>query len=70
VDDLEHEAPRPPPRPRTGLRVVLLLLALFVAWFVLAGWFLESTDEPVRSDVVVVPSGDVLGNRLTAGARA
>ncbi len=47
-----------------------MLLALFVAWFVLAGWLLESTDEPARSDVVVVPSGDVLGNRLIAGARA
>jgi uncharacterized SAM-binding protein YcdF (DUF218 family) len=70
VDDLEHEAPKPPPRHRIALRVVLVLLALFVAWFVLAGWLLESTDEPVRSDVVVVPSGDVLGNRLIAGARA
>lgn len=70
MDDLEHEAPKPPPRRRTALRVVLVLLALFVAWFVLAGRLLESTDEPVRSDVVVVPSGDVLGNRLIAGARA
>ena len=70
VDDLEHEAPKPPPRPRIALRVVLVLLALFVAWFVLAGRLLESTDEPVRSDAVVVPSGDVLGNRLIAGARA
>jgi hypothetical protein len=70
VDDLEHEAPKSPPRPGTTLRVLLVLLALFVAWFVLAGWLLESTDEPVRSDAVVVPSGDVLGNRLIAGARA
>ena len=46
-----------------------MLLALFVEWFVLAGWLLESTDEPVRSDVVVVPSGDAIGNRLVAGAR-
>jgi uncharacterized SAM-binding protein YcdF (DUF218 family) len=70
VDDLEAEAPKRPPRRRTALRVVLVLLALFVAWFVLAGRLLESTDEPARSDAVVVPSGDVLGNRLIAGARA
>jgi uncharacterized SAM-binding protein YcdF (DUF218 family) len=70
VDDLGLEAPKPSPRPRTALRVVLVLLALFVAWLVLAAWLLESTDEPVRSDVVIVPSGDVLGNRLIAGARA
>jgi uncharacterized SAM-binding protein YcdF (DUF218 family) len=70
VDGLEHEAPKRPPRRRTALRVVLVLLALFVAWFVLAGRLLESTDEPAQSDVVVVPSGDVLGNRLIAGARA
>jgi uncharacterized SAM-binding protein YcdF (DUF218 family) len=70
VDDLGHEAPKPPPRHRTALRVVLVLVALFVAWFVLAGWLLESTDAPVRTDAIVVPSGDVLGNRLIAGARA
>jgi uncharacterized SAM-binding protein YcdF (DUF218 family) len=70
VDDLGHEALEPPPRPPTVPRVFLVLLALFVAWFVLAGRLLESTDEPVRSDAVVVPSGDVLGNRLIAGARA
>ncbi len=70
MDVLRNEAPKPTPRLRTALRVVLVLLALFIAWFVLAGWLLESTDEPVRSDVVVVPSGDVLGNRLISGARA
>jgi uncharacterized SAM-binding protein YcdF (DUF218 family) len=70
VDDLEHEAPKPQPQRRTALRVVLVFVALFVAWFVLAGRLLESTDEPVRSDVIVVPSGDALGNRLIAGARA
>ena len=70
MDHLGHEAPKPRTRHRTALRVVLVLGALFVAWFVLAGRLLESTDEPVRSDAVVVPSGDVLGNRLVAGARA
>jgi uncharacterized SAM-binding protein YcdF (DUF218 family) len=70
VDDLDHGGPKPLPRRRTALRVMLVLVALFVAWFVLAGRLLESTDEPVRSDAVVVPSGDVLGNRLIAGARA
>ena len=70
MDHLGHEAPKPRTRQRTALRVVLVLGALFVAWFVLAGRLLESTDEPVRSDAVVVPSGDVLGNRLVAGARA
>ena len=70
MDDLGHEAPKPPPRHHTALRVVLVLVALFVAWFVLAGWLLESTDAPVRTDAIVVPSGDVLGNRLIAGARA
>ena len=70
MDDLGHEAPKPPPRHRLALRVALVLVALFVAWFVLAGWFLESTDAPVRTDAIVVPSGDVLGNRLIAGRRA
>jgi hypothetical protein len=69
VEDLGRDASKPP-GPRTALRVVLVLVAVFVAWFVLAGRLLESTDEPVRSDVVVVLSGDVLGNRLIAGARA
>ena len=68
MDDLERE-PEPPARPRIALRVLGVLLVLFVAWFVLAGWLLEHTDAPARSDVVVVPSGDVLGNRLLAGAR-
>ena len=65
MDDVASQARR----PRVGLRIALVLLALFVGWFVLAGWLLGSTDEPARSDVVVVPSGDVLGRRLVAGAR-
>jgi len=70
VDDVDRDTTTTEHRPRIALRIALVLLVLFVAWFVLAGWLLESTDEPIRSDVVVVPSGDVLGNRLVAGARA
>ena len=70
MDDLEREPAPTPTRPRIALRVLVVLLVLFVAWFVLAGWILEETDPAAQSDVVVVPSGDVLGNRLIAGARA
>jgi uncharacterized SAM-binding protein YcdF (DUF218 family) len=45
------------------------LLVVVALWVAFAGRFLVTSDEPVRSDVVVVPSGDVLGNRLVAGSR-
>ncbi len=62
------------PSRRRGRRIVLfvILLVPFVLgllWFVSAGRLLISLDEPARADVVVVPSGDVLGNRLVAAAR-
>jgi DUF218 domain len=71
MDDLEREKAPPADQGRhRAVRVLaVLLLLLFVAWFVLAGRLLENTDAPARSDAVVVPSGDVLGNRLVAGAR-
>jgi uncharacterized SAM-binding protein YcdF (DUF218 family) len=47
----------------------MVLLALVALWVVIAGRFLVAVDEPVRAEVVVVPSGDILGNRLVAGAR-
>lgn len=60
----------PPNRRRIGrwwpVVAGLLLVAL---WVVFAGRFLVAVDAPVRADVVVVPSGDVLGNRLLSGAR-
>jgi uncharacterized SAM-binding protein YcdF (DUF218 family) len=60
----------PPRRRRLGRWWPVIALLLVVAlWVVVAGRFLVATDEPVRADVVVVPSGDVLGNRLVAGAR-
>jgi len=68
VGGVERDAPDAR-RRHLGVRIVGVLLLLFVAWFVLAGWLLTSTDAPARSDAIVVPSGDVLGNRLVAGAR-
>ena len=44
------------------------MLSLTVAWVLLAGRVLVATDAPMRSDAVVVLSGDVLGDRLAAGA--
>lgn len=48
---------------------MIALLLVVALWAVFAGRFLVAVDEPVRADVVVVPSGDVLGDRLVAGAR-
>jgi uncharacterized SAM-binding protein YcdF (DUF218 family) len=48
---------------------MIALLLLVALWVAFAGRFLVAVDEPARADVVVVPSGDVLGNRLVAGAR-
>jgi uncharacterized SAM-binding protein YcdF (DUF218 family) len=60
----------PPRRRRLGRWwSVIALLVLVALWVVFAGRFLVVVDEPARADVVVVPSGDVLGNRLVAGAR-
>ena len=60
----------PPRRRRIGRWwPVVAFLVLVAIWAVLAGRFLVSVDTVARADVVVVPSGDVLGNRLVAGAR-
>lgn len=68
ADDLSSspEGPQRPRRHRTRF-VVIALCLLVLLWVASAGRLLVATDEPVRSDAVVVLSGDSLGNRLRKG---
>lgn len=70
TEDPSASGASPPRRRRWPVRMVVVLSVIVFLWFVFAGRLLVAVDgQAVRSDVVVVPSGDNRGNRLIVGAR-